>query len=71
MENNNSDITFITNEEGQKLRDRFNDLIKHCQAFYSLSGYFYLSGFHQIYKSLENVDKVKILIGIGTDKKTF
>ena len=71
MENKNSDITFITNEEGRKLRDRFNNLIKDCQAFYSLSGYFYLSGFHQIYKSLENVDKVKILIGIGTDKKTF
>ena len=71
MENINLDITFITNEEGQKLKDRFNNLIKDCQAFYSLSGYFYLSGFHQIYKSLENVDKVKILIGIGTDKKTF
>jgi len=73
MENEyiNSDITFITNEEGNKLKNRFNNLIKDSKEFLSLSGYFYLSGFHQIYKSLEHVDKIKILVGIGTDKKTL
>src|SRR5690606_6071045 len=73
MENEyiNSDITFITNEEGNKLKNRFNNLIKDSKEFLSLSGYFYLSGFHQIYKSLDHVDKIKILVGIGTDKKTL
>lgn len=32
---------------------------------------FYLSGFHLIYKSLENTEKIRILIGIGTSKSTY
>jgi len=29
----NSDITFITNEEGNKLKNRFNNLIKDSKEF--------------------------------------
>ncbi len=65
------DLTFITNEEGNKLSDRFNTLIKNTKFFDCLVGYFYKSGFHQIYKSLEGVDKIRILIGISTNKQTY
>lgn len=65
----NSDLTFITNEENQTLLDRFQVLIKDAQFFDVLVGYFFVSGFHAIYKSLSSTDKVRILIGIGTNKE--
>jgi len=67
----NSDLTFITNEEGHNLKDRFNILIKDSKYFDCLVGYFYTSGFHALYKSLEHTEKIRILIGISTDKQTF
>lgn len=66
-----TDLTFITNENGQSLKDRFNVLIKDARFFDVLSGYFYTSGFYAIYKSLENTEKVRILVGISTDKHAF
>jgi superfamily II DNA/RNA helicase len=66
-----TDLTFITNENGQSLKDRFNVLIKDSRFFDVLSGYFYTSGFYAIYKSLENTEKIRILVGISTDKKAF
>ena len=36
-----------------------------------LVGYFYSSGFHAIYPSLENTSKIRILIGISTSKDTL
>lgn len=35
-----------------------------------LVGYFYTSGFHALHKSLENTEKIRILIGISTNKET-
>lgn len=67
----NSDLTFITNEEGQTLKNRFEVLIKDSKFFNCLVGYFYSSGFHAIYKSLEKTEKIRILIGISTSKKVF
>ena len=66
-----TDLTFITNEPGKKLLDRFTALIKDTRFFDCLVGYFYTSGFYSIYKSLENTEKIRILIGISTDKETF
>src|SRR5664279_5294775 len=66
---NNTDLTFITNEEKNNLSDRFNVLIKSTKFFDALVGYFYTSGFHQIYESLENTEKIRILIGISTNKQ--
>ncbi|TMS41017.1 MAG: helicase [Methanobacterium sp.] len=66
-----SDMTFITNEDGNKLVDRFNDLIRDTQFFDCLVGYFYSTGFHSLYKSLENTERIRILIGISTDPETF
>ena len=65
-----SDLTFITNEKGQNLLERFKVLIKDTEFFDVLVGYFYTSGFHALYKSLENTKKIRILIGISTNKET-
>ncbi len=67
----NIDLTFITNEGNQNLRKRFEVLIKDTKLFDCLVGYFYTSGFHAIYKSLENTEKIRILIGISTSRQTY
>lgn len=66
-----SDLTFITNEKERTLLDRFKILIKDTRFFDVLVGYFYTSGFHALYKSLENTEKIRILIGISTNKSTY
>ncbi|MCG2718701.1 MAG: phospholipase D-like domain-containing protein [Nanoarchaeota archaeon] len=66
-----SDLTFITNEGGKSLLQRFTTLIKDTRYFDCLVGYFYASGFYSIYKSLEKTEKIRVLIGISTDKATF
>ena len=65
-----TDLTFITNEKGKNLKERFEVLIKDSKLFDCLVGYFYTSGFHAIYNSLENTEKVRILVGISTNKQT-
>jgi len=67
---NHSDLTFITNEKDQNLLGRFKVLIKDTEFFDVLVGYFYTSGFHALYKSLEKTKQIRILIGISTNKKT-
>ncbi len=66
-----TDLTFITNQRNNNLQERFTELIKDTKNFDVLSGYFYLSGFHLIYKSLEKTEKIRILIVMNTDKKTI
>jgi len=65
-----TDLTFITNEKGKYLKDRFEVLIKDSKLFDCLVGYFYTSGFHAVHPALENTEKIRILIGISTDKQT-
>lgn len=67
----NTDLTFITNEEQQNLKARFRVLIKDTRFFDCLVGYFYTSGFHAVYNSLENTEKIRILIGISTSQSTY
>jgi superfamily II DNA or RNA helicase len=67
----NTDLSFITNEENQSLKKRFEILIKDTSFFDCLVGYFYTSGFHAIYPSLENTEKIRILIGISTNRQIF
>lgn len=66
-----SSTKFISNEDGQTLQQRFALRIKNTQFFDVLVGYFYSSGFKAIYPSLENTEKIRILIGISTDYQTF
>lgn len=65
-----SDLTFITNEKNRNLLERFKILIKDTEFFDVLVGYFYTSGFHTLYKSLEGTKRIRILIGISTNKDT-
>jgi len=65
-----TDTTFITNQGEKNLRERFRVLIKDTRLFDVLVGYFYTSGFYALYKSLENTEKIRILIGISTSSQT-
>jgi hypothetical protein len=67
----NTDLTFITNEGGQNLKGRFETLIKDTRFFDCLVGYFFTSGFFNIYKPLESTERVRVLIGINTDRRSF
>jgi len=69
--NTATDLTFITNENEKSLLARFGSLIKDTRFFDVLVGYFYSSGFYSLYKELEPTEKIRILIGIGTDRKVF
>lgn len=66
-----NDLTFFTNEQGQTLSDRFKKIIKNNTQFFDvLVGYFRASGFYEIYEALENVEKIRILVGINVDEET-
>jgi len=66
-----TDLTFITNEPGHTLKERFEALIKDSRLFDCLVGYFYTSGFYSIYKSLEKTEKIRILVGVSTSRETY
>lgn len=66
-----SDLTFITNESGKNLRDRFAVLLgEDTRLFDCLVGYFFISGFHKLHSSLTKTEKIRILVGIKTDRET-
>jgi hypothetical protein len=67
----NTDLSFITNEQNHSLKDRFEVLIKDTSLFDCLVGYFYTSGFHALFRSLEKTKKIRILIGISTNRQTY
>ncbi len=61
--------TFITNQK-DLLSHLINSILPKTQAMYALVGYFYFSGFTELYKKL--VDKqVKILVGMDAEKALF
>lgn len=66
-----SDLTFIVNQPDFTLKNRFEQLINDCKFFDCLVGYFFISGFYMIYKALETTEKIRILVGINTDPKTY
>ena len=67
-----SDLTFITNEPGASLRDRFFVLLGSSTRFFDcLVGYFFISGFYRLYPALEKTEKIRILIGLNTDRRTY
>jgi superfamily II DNA/RNA helicase len=70
-QNLKTDLTFFTNESGSTLLDRFTQTLKDVKYFDILVGYFRSSGFFRLYKSFENIDKIRILVGLNLDKKTF
>src|SRR3989304_3334849 len=66
-----SDLTFITNKPGKGLRGRFGVLLgDDTRLFDCLVGYFFISGFHGLHPALTKTEKIRILIGIKTDRAT-
>ena len=63
--------SFITNEGQNTLLNEFNLLLKDTEFFDCLVGYFYVSGFHKLQKSLEHAKLIRILVGMGIDSQTF
>ena len=64
-----TDTKFFTNEPGQTLLDRFKvSLNQNTQYFDVLVWYFRASGFFQIYKDLENVEKIRVLVWLNVDQ---
>src|SRR5690554_2898037 len=45
--------------------------LKDTQYFDVLVGYFRSSGFYQMYEAIEQVDKTRILVGLGVDEESF
>jgi superfamily II DNA/RNA helicase len=67
-----TDLTFITNEQGRSLADRFRVLLSsNTRAFDCLVGYFYLSGFKRLADALGTTEKIRVLIGLSTDQPTY
>ena len=67
---NATDTMFFTNEPGLKLEDRFKSTLVNVETFDILVGYFRTSGFKALCNEFENIDKIRILIGLTTDKQT-
>ena len=63
---------FFTNQGTNTLANRLKDILTHydIKNLEFLIGYFRISGFKKIAKLLDNVDKVRILVGINIDKLT-
>ena len=67
-----TDLTFLTNEPGKAFRDRFHTLLAdHTRCFDCLVAYFYVSGFFRLYRSLEKAEKIRILVGLATDRPVY
>ena len=66
-----NDLTFFTNEPGRKFIDRFKTLFNDTKELDVIVGYFYLSGLYQIHEELENVDKIRIIVGIQVGRDVW
>lgn len=67
---NATDTMFFTNEPGLKLEDRFKSTLVNVETFDILVGYFRTSGFKALCSEFENIDRIRILIGLSADKQT-
>jgi len=66
-----TDLTFFTNEPGATLKDRFVQTLSAVKYFDVLVGYFRSSGFNRLADSLRNVEKIRILVGLNIDQRSF
>ena len=66
-----TDLKFFTNEPERDLYSRFAAILKsNTQFFDVLVGYFRASGFFKMYEALEQVEKIRILVGLNVDRYT-
>lgn len=68
---NNNDLKFFTNTDNDSLYDRFVSTTRDAQFFDILVGYFRTSGFFRMYEELEKVEKIRILVGLNVNRKSF
>lgn len=68
---NPSDRRFFTNEPGATLFDRFSRILDHAQFFDVLVGYFRTSGYKALHEKLSNIEKMRILVGLNVDQRSF
>ena len=62
---------FFTNEPENDLYTRFSKILQsNTQFFDVLVGYFRTSGFFKMKDAMENVEKIRILVGLNVDKYT-
>lgn len=67
-----TDTKFFTNSENNTLYDRFNATLSHNTQFFDvLVWYFRSSWFFKLYKSLEDIEKIRILVWLNVDRKSF
>ncbi len=67
-----TDTKFFTNKPNNTLYERFAAILKsNTQFFDVLVGYFRSSGFFSMYNSLQDVEKIRILVGLNIDKHTI
>jgi superfamily II DNA/RNA helicase len=66
-----NDLTFFTNEPDSTLLARFNSTLKYVKYFDVLVGYFRTSGFNLLQDAFEGIDKIRILVGLNVDAKTY
>jgi superfamily II DNA/RNA helicase len=66
-----TDLKFFTNEPERDLYGRFAAILKSNTKFFDvLVGYFRSSGFFKLYDALEDVEKIRILVGLNVDRFT-
>ena len=66
-----NDLKFFTNEPERDLYSRFAAILKsNTQFFDVLVGYFRTSGFFKLYPALEDVEKIRILVGLHVERFT-
>lgn len=66
-----NDLKFFTNAPERDLYGRFSTILKsNTQLFDVLVGYFRTSGFFKLYPAMEDVEKIRILVGLNVDKYT-
>lgn len=66
-----TDLKFFTNEPDRDLYSRFSNILKsNTQFFDILVGYFRTSGFFRMYEAMEDVEKIRVLVGLNVDKYT-
>lgn len=64
---------FITNTGDKTLKKRLGELIEHSGTLKFLVGFFYFSGWSQLYQTLKDRTdlEIRILVGLDVDKKLF
>ena len=64
---------FITNTATKTLKKRLTELIEHSGMLKFLVGFFYFSGWRELYDTLKDRDdiEIRVLVGLDVDRRLF